>query len=172
MRVDVRLVRLDDVPVLARLAVSERDVLAPYEPRRDEAFATEEGQRADVEAALAGHAAGTRWSGVVLLDGEVVGRTTVSDVVRGAFQSGHVGYWVSQQAGGRGVAGAAVAQVLGRAFGDMELHRLRAATLPNNVRSQKVLRRNGFDEIGYAPRYLRIAGRWQDHVLFQRLADG
>ena len=38
-----------------------------------------------------------------------------------------------------------------------------------NVASQAVLARNGFERYGLAPRYLRIAGRWQDHVLFQVL---
>jgi ribosomal-protein-alanine N-acetyltransferase len=32
-----------------------------------------------------------------------------------------------------------------------------------------VLTRAGFERIGVAPSYLHIAGRWQDHVLFQRI---
>jgi ribosomal-protein-alanine N-acetyltransferase len=32
-----------------------------------------------------------------------------------------------------------------------------------------VLTRTGFERIGVAPAYLNIAGRWQDHVLFQRI---
>jgi ribosomal-protein-alanine N-acetyltransferase len=30
-----------------------------------------------------------------------------------------------------------------------------------------VLERNGFTRIGVAPAYLSIAGRWQDHALYQ-----
>jgi ribosomal-protein-alanine N-acetyltransferase len=56
-------------------------------------------------------------------------------------------------------------------FGEYGLHRLQAGTLVHNHRSQQVLERNGFTRIGLAPRYLRIAGEWQDHLLFQRLAD-
>jgi ribosomal-protein-alanine N-acetyltransferase len=41
----------------------------------------------------------------------------------------------------------------------------------DNVASQQVLVHNGFERIGLARRYLRIAGRWQDHVLFQRLVN-
>ncbi len=63
------------------------------------------------------------------------------------------------------------AEVLGLAFGELGLHRVEAATLVDNHRSQAVLARNGFTRIGFAPRYLMIAGRWQDHLLFQRLAD-
>jgi [ribosomal protein S5]-alanine N-acetyltransferase len=34
-----------------------------------------------------------------------------------------------------------------------------------------VLRKSRFTLIGIAPRYLRIAGEWQDHLLFQLLDE-
>ena len=72
---------------------------------------------------------------------------------------------------GRGVATAAVRAVLAVAFDRLGLHRVQAGTLVHNTASRRVLAKNGFAEIGFAPRYIRIAGRWQDHVLHQRLAD-
>ena len=170
--VALRVVSPDDVPALTALAVANRGFLAPFEPERDDSFFTEETQLRAVEGALEKHATGLCVPLVVLAGGEVVGRLTVADVVRGAFESAHLGYWVSEHVGGRGVATAAVAQALDLAFGELALHRVQASTLPDNARSQAVLARNGFERIGYAPQYLRIAGRWQDHVLFQRLADG
>ncbi len=50
------------------------------------------------------------------------------------------------------------------------LHRVEAAALLHNTASQRVLERNGFARIGMAPAYLSIAGRWQDHLLFQLIA--
>jgi ribosomal-protein-alanine N-acetyltransferase len=50
---------------------------------------------------------------------------------------------------------------------ELGLHRLQAATLPHNEASQAVLTRVGFERIGFAPSYLKIAGEWQDHVMFQ-----
>ena len=47
--------------------------------------------------------------------------------------------------------------------------RVQAEILADNTGSQRVLERNGFYRIGMAPAYLRINGRWQDHVLFQAL---
>ena len=41
----------------------------------------------------------------------------------------------------------------------------------HNAVSQRVLQRSGFDRIGLAPQYLKIAGRWQDHLLFQRILE-
>ena len=48
-------------------------------------------------------------------------------------------------------------------------YRLQAATLTHNAASRKVLERAGFTEIGLAPAYLKIAGAWQDHILYQRI---
>ncbi|WP_308215262.1 GNAT family N-acetyltransferase [Pseudarthrobacter sulfonivorans] len=50
---------------------------------------------------------------------------------------------------------------------DLGLHRLEASTLLHNVGSQRVLQKAGFRHIGMAPQYLRIAGKWQDHNLYQ-----
>jgi ribosomal-protein-alanine N-acetyltransferase len=103
-------------------------------------------------------------------DGTIAGRINVTGIVRGAFQSANLGYWVAEAANGRGLGTSAVAAVTELAFGELGLHRLQAATLLHNAASQKVLTRNGFVQIGMAPEYLRIAGRWQDHLLFQVLS--
>jgi [ribosomal protein S5]-alanine N-acetyltransferase len=101
--------------------------------------------------------------------GAVIGRITLNNVVRGAFQSCSVGYFIRSAANGRGHATAAVGEMLATAFGELGLHRVEAGTLVHNAASQRVLERNGFVRFGLAPQYLRIAGRWQDHVLFQLL---
>ena len=92
--------------------------------------------------------------------------------MRRSFQSANLGYWVAGERNGRGVATAAVAAICELAFGELELHRLEAGTLLHNVGSQIVLDRNGFAPVRRrAASYLRIAGSWCDHVLFQRIAE-
>jgi len=83
-----------------------------------------------------------------------------------------LGYWVSESRAGRGLASAAVADVTELAFGELGLHRLDAATLLHNTPSQRVLLRNGFRQFDVAESYIKIAGRWQDHILFQLLSPG
>ena len=73
---------------------------------------------------------------------------------------------VGQDAGGLGFAKEAVASAAAFSFEVLGLHRLQAATLLDNERSQAVLRAAGFEEFGVAPSYLRIDGRWRDHRLF------
>lgn len=163
-----RLVTLDDVPALTELMRVNREFLAPWEPVRAESHFTERGQREAVESALAGWARGTHLPHVILDEaGRVAGRINLNDIVRGAFLSGNLGYWLAAEHTGRGLATSAVRHVIEVAFGELGLHRIQAATLAHNVRSQRVLARNGFDRIGMAPKYLRIAGSWQDHLLFQ-----
>ena len=41
--------------------------------------------------------------------------------------------------------------------------------MPANAASMRVLERCGFAREGFARRYLKINGAWQDHLLFARL---
>jgi len=167
-----RLITLDDARGLADLVRTNREFLAPWEPLRDDSYFTEAGQRASIGASLAEHDRG-RGLPYVITDGagSVVGRVNLNNIVRGAFQSASLGYWLAEAAGGRGIATAAVREISRIAFTELGLHRLQADTLEHNVASQRVLERNGFVRIGWAPRYLRIAGRWQDCILHQLLSD-
>lgn len=169
--VTVRLVHPDDAPALAVVLVRSRAALAPWDPVRPASSFTEAGQRRAIVHSLTVHATGASWPGVILVDGVPAGRVNLNNVVRGAFDSTDLGYWVDVAHQGRGVATAAVRTVLAVAFDELSLHRVQAGTLVHNTASRRVLARNGFAEIGFAPRYIRIAGRWQDHVLHQRLVD-
>jgi [ribosomal protein S5]-alanine N-acetyltransferase len=171
-QVELRPVRIEDAAPLARLYTEQRSFLEPFDPVRAEAFFTVEGQRADIEQALAHDAAGLRHRFVILVDDELVGALGVSNVVRAPhFASANLGYFVAQQVNGRGVATRAVGLAVQQAFGPLGLHRLEAGTLVDNIASQRVLEKNGFERIGIARDYLQIAGRWRDHILFQRLAS-
>lgn len=118
------------------------------------------------------HARGESVPLVILDDeGAVTGRLTLSGIMRGAFQSCSVGYWLAEEHTGRGLATQAVEAAVALAFSDLRLHRVQAETLLDNMASQAVLARTGFERIGMAPRYIRIAGGWRDHLLFQRVDE-
>ncbi len=50
-------------------------------------------------------------------------------------------------------------------FEVVRVHRIMANHLPENFRSEKLLKRLGFDREGYARNYLKINGQWRDHLL-------
>ncbi|MEU5526175.1 GNAT family N-acetyltransferase [Micromonospora chersina] len=163
-----RLVTVEDAPALAELLRVNREFLAPWDPIRSEEYFTADGQHAVIEADLQQHEQGAKLPHVILDDsGRVIGRITLSGIVRGPFQSCAMGYWVSAGHNGRGFASRAVREIVRVAFEELGLHRVQAETLLHNVRSQRVLERNGFVRFGVAPEYLNIAGRWQDHIMYQ-----
>src|SRR5262249_40304491 len=144
-----RLITPEDAPVLAELHRTNRAFLAPWEPVRDDGYFTEAGQLAAIKDSLAEYEQGRNLPCVIVQDGAgVVGRITLNGIVRGPFLSCSVGYWVSQSAGGRGVATTALREIIGVAFGGLGLHRIQGETLLDNFASQRVLERNGFARIG------------------------
>lgn len=163
----IRPLRPEDCEELAALYDANRDFLAPFEPTRPPEFFTPEGQRERLELQLAD---GTH--PFAIFDGDAIaGTINLFNIVRESLQSGVIGYWVDNARNGRGLATGAVGEMLGYAFGELDLHRIEAATLVENVASQQVLAKNGFERIGLARRFLRIDGEWRDFLLFQRLAD-
>ncbi|HEX3956731.1 MAG TPA: GNAT family protein [Trebonia sp.] len=162
-----RILSAEDAEELASVLRANREFLAPWDVRHEASYFTAAGQRAGLERALDGYARDAMVPlAIIEGDGRLVGRVTINTIVRGAFQSADVGYWLSQASNGRGLATAAVTDAIAIAFGQLGLHRLQAATLLHNARSQRVLRRAGFRPFAVAPDYLKIAGQWQDHILF------
>ncbi len=101
----------------------------------------------------------------------LLGACTLSNVRRGVAQACSLGYWIGARYAGQGFMTAAVDRLAAFVFEDLRLHRLEAACVPDNEASQAVLRRCGFQREGLARRYLKINGRWQDHVLYALLDD-
>ena len=168
----IRPLALQDAEPLVHLLRTNREFLAPWQPIQDSEFFTLAGQRTAIEKLLDEQKRGLAVAHVILDEDRIIGRVTLSNIVRGPFQSSNLGYWVGSADNGRGHASAAVAEIAKLAFCDVSLHRIEAGTLPHNIASQRVLERNGFERFGLARRYLQIAGHWQDHVLFQKLAPG
>lgn len=162
----IRPLRPEDCDELAALYAANRDFLAPFEPLRAPEFFTGDGQRERLERQLADDT-----HPFAILDGEsIAGTINVFHVVRESLQGCTIGYWVDEGRNGRGLATRAVGAVVSYAFDELDLHRVEAATLVGNVASQRVLEKSGFDRIGLARGFLRIAGDWRDFYLFQRIA--
>lgn len=168
----LRPVRLGDGAALARAYAANREHLAPWEPLRNPEFFSAAWQESDVRQCVAEEAAGrSRRFVIESVDGEIRGRINLNNIVRGAFRSADLGYWIDHSLLRRGFASQGVRQIAAFARDELRMHRLQAATLVHNTASQRVLADCGFERIGLAPRYLRIAGEWQDHVLFQLLLE-
>ncbi len=102
--------------------------------------------------------------------GEAVGRINLYDIDYGNIQRAEVGYRIAQRHNGKGCATQALAQVLQDAFGKYGLHGVEANTTPDNIGSQIVLIRNGFEFVGRSRDYIRVQGVWRDFVHFAKIA--
>ncbi|MDQ0276601.1 ribosomal-protein-alanine N-acetyltransferase [Arthrobacter silviterrae] len=165
--IGMRILRPSDAPALAAAYVRNCEYLAPWEPVRPEEYYTEVWQAADIANRLAAMKSGDGYPLGLFAGDAIVGRFNVAGIVRGSFQSAGLGYWVDSTYTGRGLASTAVGVIVETARDGLGLHRLEASTLVHNAGSQRVLVKAGFRQIGMAPRYLEIAGEWQDHNLYQ-----
>jgi ribosomal-protein-alanine N-acetyltransferase len=101
----------------------------------------------------------------------ITGVFTISQIVRGAFQSAYLGYYANARHAGQGLMREAMQQVLDHAFGPLALHRIEANIQPGNHPSIALARGAGFRLEGYSPRYLLIGGQWRDHERYAITAD-
>ncbi|WUJ69713.1 GNAT family N-acetyltransferase [Kribbella soli] len=169
--VQLRIATLEDAAALAEAYTRSWDHLSPWEPARPESWFTVAGQRERLTSTLERYKNGQVVPWLLVESDRVVGAFTLQDVVAGPFRSASLGYWLAGDVTGRGLATLAVEAVAELADTEFKLHRIEASTLKNNVASQRVLQRTGFDQIGFAPTYLHIGGTWQDCNLYQRILN-
>jgi ribosomal-protein-alanine N-acetyltransferase len=104
-------------------------------------------------------------------DDGFVGGVTVSNIRRGVAQACSLGYWAGKRYARQGYTSAAVKALFPFVFKTLKLHRLEAACIPTNEPSKNLLLGAGFSQEGYARKYLKINGEWQDHLLFALVED-
>lgn len=104
-------------------------------------------------------------------DHALVGVFNISEIVRGAFQSAYLGYYAFFPHARAGYMTEGLELALGVAFRTLKLHRVEVNVQPANRRSLALVRRAGFVREGYSRRYVRIGGRWRDHVRLALLAE-
>jgi ribosomal-protein-alanine N-acetyltransferase len=103
--------------------------------------------------------------------GAITGVFTISQIVRGAFQSAYLGYYAHEAHARQGFMREAIEQVLDHSFTALGLHRIEANIQPGNAPSIALARGAGFRLEGFSPRYLLIGGQWRDHERYAITAD-
>ncbi len=146
----------------ASRALHERWVSAPSTPAKFAAYLRQATGRV---ASYRGYVA------VRNADLELAGVFNLSEIVHGVFCSAYLGYYGFEGSVRKGYMSEGLGLVLDTAFRDLGLHRVEANVQPGNVRSLHLLTRIGFTREGYSRRYLKIGGRWRDHVRFAILAE-
>ena len=110
--------------------------------------------------------AGTQYAFGIFVDGAFAGEINLNNVVRGAFQSATIGYWIDKSRAGRSLMSEAVVVLAQYAFEEMRLHRLEICIIPRNVNSRRVMEKLDIRTEGVAERFLEINGVWEDHIRY------
>lgn len=102
---------------------------------------------------------------------KVVGTISFDQIVYGAFCSCYLGYALDQDYQGQGIMTQALQFGLDYMFNTLHLNRVMANYVPENLASAKILVHLGFEKEGYAKKYLKLNGVWQDHILTSLVRD-
>ena len=157
-----------DFEAWARIRQESRSFLVPWEPSWSRDHLTLRAFRNRVVWADRAIRQGDALP-LVLIDhhrNELVGGVTLSNIRRQPAQAATLGYWVGAAHARQGYMSEALIAVCDYAFNHLDLSRLEAACLPENLASRRLLERCHFKYEGVAQAYLQINGRWRNHVLY------
>jgi len=109
---------------------------------------------------------GSQYAFGIFVDGAFAGEINLNNVIRGAFQSATIGYWIDKARAGRSLMAESVIVAAQYAFEDLNLHRLEVCVIPRNYNSRRVMEKLEIREEGLAERFLEINGTWEDHIRY------
>ena len=154
---------------------SSRDFIAKWEPKWDERSATPAAFQSRLKF-LQDEWRNKTGAGLLLIlkdhpDRPVVGGISLTNIRYNVNMSTSVGYWIGQNHARKGYMFEGLNLALDWCFSTLRLRRIEAATLLNNIPSQNLLRKLGFQEEGIARQLLCIDDKWQNHIRFALLRD-
>ncbi|WP_261719868.1 GNAT family protein [Streptomyces sp. FZ201] len=166
-RVGIRPFRLDDAAEFTARARESKDLHRPWLfPPDNEADYAAYARTLIEDPARAGFLVCEKAA-----EDAVAGFVNINNIVRGAFQSGALGYGAFAHAAGRGLMREALGLVVRHAFGALGLHRLEINVQPGNTASIALARACGFRLEGFSPAMLHIDGAWRDHQRWALTAE-
>jgi len=94
----------------------------------------------------------------------IIGSVSFSNIVWGAFLSCYLGYKLDKDEINKGYMTEAIQKGIEVMFNEFGLHRIEANIMPKNKPSLRVVEKLGFYYEGLAYKYLKINGKWEDHI--------
>lgn len=168
MRLQLRLALPADVPAILAFFSENANFFKPFHPRWPDDYLTEAYWQQQIAHNLQDFHQDRSLKLFVFQQtspATIIGNVNFSNFVRGAAHFCHLGYNLAESVQGCGYMSEAVRAACDYVFTDLGMHRIMATYMPHNRPSGQLLRRLGFVVEGYARDYLRIDGRWEDHIL-------
>ena len=163
---------IEHLPQVLDYYIRNREHFAPWGPARQPEWDTAEYHLSKIQQyGDAAQQGGNLWLLIIHKEqpDKIIGDVHLSNIVRGIFQSCHLGYKIDASVQGRGYMREALQAVIDHAFTEMKLHRIEANIMPANLRSIMLVQSLNFEEEGLAKKYLKVNGEWQDHLHYTLL---
>lgn len=149
--------------------VKNQVYLSEFEPEREKSFYTLEVQKRNLIESYKQFLCGKNANFGIFKNKRFIGKIQISNIIIGVLKSAFIGYSIDEDEQGKGYMKEALKLVLDYAFDELELHRVEASTLVDNIKSQRVLKSCGFKELGLNKKYLFVNGKWKDHITFYKI---
>jgi ribosomal-protein-alanine N-acetyltransferase len=150
------------------------DFLEEWDPHRPDGFYTLLYQEQMLEKEYKAFEEGTLlklWISLKSDPLKVIGFIVFNNIIRGSFLSCHLGYKLDKDEINKGIVTEALKKGIEVIFDGYRLHRIEANIMPKNARSLRVVQKLGFYNEGLAYKYLKIHGKWEDHIHWVLLND-
>lgn len=170
-RITIRNFTPADAEELTNYYIRNKEHLREFEPARDNSFYEVDVQRKLLIESYKQLMVGTGMDLGIYLKDKLIGKIKVSNIVHGVFKSAFIGYSIDKEHEGKGYMKEAVLLVEKYCKQYLDLHRLEASVLVDNIKSKRVLLKSGFEEIGINKKYLYINGKWRDHITFYKILE-
>ena len=167
--IEIKNIMPDNAQEILDYYIKNKEHLEKFEPSRDNNFYTYEVQKDILLESYKQFMNGTSFDFGIFKDDKFIGKIKLSNIVQGVFKSGIIGYSIDKDYEGKGYMKEAVNLVLKYSKEELDLHRIEASILVDNIKSKGVLNSCGFKEVGLNEKYLFINGAWRDHITFYKI---
>ena len=169
--ISLRPYRLDDAAALHEAAIESVWEIRPFMPWCRPDLTLDEG-RCWIEAQVSAFAAREAFEFVISApDGRFLGSCGINQIDEVNHRA-NLGYWVRSSATGRGVATAAVRQLVQWTFDNTALVRLEVLVSTENPASLRVAEKSGALNEGVFKKRLLLHGMWHDAVMLSFARSG
>ena len=165
-RLTLRKAKVSDVNLILNYFTRNWDFLKKWETPKASNFFTLEYQLMDIIRSEKLYRAGICYRFWIFKTGKqkIIGSIALNNVFHGSMLSCSLGYRLDKNEINKGYATEAVKRIIDYAFNDLGLHRIEANIMPENKASMAVVEKCGFKNEGLARKYLKINGKWEDHI--------
>lgn len=165
-RVVLSFPKWEDYEEWAFIRKNNKSFLEPFEPKWPQDALSQNFFKRRLERQKKDMEEGRGLFFLIRLNDKIIGGINLNSMQYGAAMQASLGYWLDKDHLKQGYMSESLQLIIDYCFFQLKMNRLNAACLPDNHSSIKLLLKNGFEEEGYAKKYLQIDEVWEDHRLF------